>query len=85
MYFNDFSRTARPTAPIVCPNCHSSEREDRRTDERIYEEAARDVQRLRHEGRISEALEVLTALYAVRIGNFLKARWLCLEHFHLDR
>lgn len=78
MYFNDVIRAARSTAPSVCPNCQSSERDDCRTDESIYAEAARDVAELRHDGRIGEALEILTALYAVRIANFLKVRWLCL-------
>ena len=78
MYFNDVFRSAHSNAPAACPNCHSDEREDCRTDERVYAEAAREVPRLRHEGRIGEAVEILTALYAVRIANFLKTRWLCL-------
>ena len=78
MCSNQTIRPMRSSANLACPNCCSDDREDCRTDERIYAEAARDVPLLRHEGRIGEALEILTALHAIQISNILKPRWLCL-------
>lgn len=62
----------------VCPHCGASEYEDNRVSERLYAEAAKEAPRLRHEGRSEEAIEVLTALYALRIANFIRHEWLCL-------
>ena len=77
MYYMDAVRAARSATPVFCPNCHSAEREDCSTDERIFAEAARDVPQLIHEGQIRVAREILTALCAIRIANILKPRWLC--------
>lgn len=63
----------------ICPGCGASDYEDNRVDERIYMEAARDAHRLRHEGRNADAIDVLSALYAIRIVNFVRPHWLCLS------
>lgn len=60
-----------------CPGCGASEYDDNRIDERLYIEAAREAPRLRHEGRNGEAIDLLSALYAIRIVNFIRPRWLC--------
>ena len=60
-----------------CPCCGSSEFEDNRISERLYIEAAKEAPRLRFEGRDDEAVEVLTALYAIRIANFMRHQWRC--------
>ena len=63
----------------VCPNCGSLECEDNRIDDRLYIEAAREAEQLRYDGKIDDAVEVLTALYAINIVNFLRLRWRCLD------
>lgn len=78
MLSTDFS-TAMP-APnhiIACPNCGGEDYEDNRVDEALYREAAREAPRLRFEGKTDDALEVLTALYAIRIANFLAPQFCC--------
>lgn len=66
-----------PIAP--CPNCGSLECEDNRIDDRLYVEAAREAEQLRFEGNTQDAIEVLSALYAIYIVNFLRLRWHCLD------
>lgn len=75
---DDFAVLETHDAVTTCPHCGGTDYEDNRIDDAIYREAAREVPRLRHEGRVSEAIEVLTALYAVRIANFLRPRWRCI-------
>lgn len=72
------SATETPMPFPVCPHCGASDYEDNRVSERLYAEAAKEAPRLRHEGRAAEAIEVLTALYAIRIANFIRPEWLCL-------
>jgi hypothetical protein len=62
-----------------CPHCSGENFESNRADERLLIEAAREAPRLRFEGKADEAIEVLTALYALRIANFIKPAWLCLD------
>ena len=64
---------------ITCPNCYGDNYEDNRVDEALFREAAREAPRLRHEGRDREAANVLIALYAIRIGNFLRPELRCLS------
>ena len=64
-------------AIMICPHCGGTDCEDNRIDEALYREAAKEAPRLRHEGRIGDAIDVLTALYAIRIANFLRPRWRC--------
>jgi hypothetical protein len=61
----------------ICPNCGSLECDDNRIDDRLYIEAAREAPRLRFEGNTADAIEVLTALHAINIVNFLRLRWRC--------
>lgn len=63
----------------ICPNCGSLESEDNRIDDRLYIEAAREAEQLRYDGKIDEAIEVLSALYEINIVNFLRLRWCCLD------
>ena len=63
----------------VCPNCGSLECEDNRIDDRLYIEAAREAPRLRFEGNTDDAIEVLSALYAINIANFLRLNLRCLD------
>jgi hypothetical protein len=73
----DLSVTDGGDAVTLCPQCGSTDCEDNRIDDALYREAAKEAPRLRYEGRIGEAVEVLTALYAIRIANFLRPRWRC--------
>ena len=63
----------------ICPNCGSLECEDNRIDDRLYIEAACEAEQLRYDGKADEAIEVLSALYAIQIVNFLRLRWRCLD------
>jgi ribosomal protein S27AE len=63
----------------ICPNCGSLECEDNRIDDRLYIEAAREAPRLRYEGNTDDAIEVLSALYAINIVNFLRLRFFCVN------
>ena len=62
---------------MCCPACGGSHFEDTRLDEQLYVEAAREAPRLRFEGNIEDAVEVLSALYSIRIVNFIRPRWRC--------
>lgn len=64
---------------IFCPHCDGENFESNRADERLLIEAAKEAPRLRFEGKADEAIDVLTALYALRIANFIKPEWLCLD------
>jgi ribosomal protein S27AE len=62
----------------TCPECGSCSYDDNRLDERLYAEAVRtEAPLLRFEGRSDEAIGLLTALYAIRITNFIRHQWLC--------
>jgi ribosomal protein S27AE len=76
--------TAIPTASPYealpfCPNCGSYQCDDNRIDDRLYVEAAREAEQFRYDGNIDDAVEVLSALYAIQIINFLRLRWYCLK------
>lgn len=75
----DFKGVGRASTPIICPHCGGSDHEDNRISERIYEMAAEDTARLRHEGRLREVVDILSALYAVRIANYVRHPWRCLD------
>ena len=77
MNMHNFSSNTQTQHVTQCPQCGSHHYEDNRADERLYIEAAREAPRLRFEGRHDEALDILTALYAIRIANFLRPRWRC--------
>ena len=77
MFMDDLMPVGRPETPTICPHCGSSEYEDNRIDEALYREAAKEAPRLRFEGNAGEAVDVLTALYAIRIANFVRPQWRC--------
>ncbi len=79
MLTSNFLTDAEYEPIAVCPNCGSLECEDNRIDDRLYIEAAREAPRLRFEGNTDDAVEVLSALYAIQIVNFLRLRWRCLD------
>ncbi len=62
-----------------CPHCGGENFESNRADERLLIEAAKEAPRLRFDGKADEAIDVLTALYALRIANFIKPEFLCLD------
>ncbi len=61
----------------ICPNCSSLECEDNRIDDRLYIEAAREAEQFRYDGNIDDAVEVLSALAAINIINFLRLKFFC--------
>lgn len=61
----------------ICPCCGGSDYDDNRISERLYIEAAQEAPRLRFEGRSEEAVDVLTALWSIRIANFVRHEWRC--------
>lgn len=78
MYIDHFTATHSGDTILLCPDCGSCEgHEDNRIDEALYVQAAREAPRLRHEGRMDEVIELLSALYALRIINFIRHRWRC--------
>jgi|GEM_PF-2580648 len=77
MLMLEFMEARLSHACTTCPGCGGTEFEDNRLDERLLIEAAREAELMRFEGRIDDAAEVLTALYARRIVNFLRPRWRC--------
>ena len=64
-------------AVTICPCCGGSDYEDNRISERLYALAAQEAPRLRFEGNTDEAVELLSALYAIRIANFIRPEWRC--------
>lgn len=79
MYLTD-TLTAQPRDTLTtCPECGSCNYDDNRIDERLYIEAAKEAPRLRFEGHADEAIDLLTALYAIRIANFIRHQWLCMS------
>lgn len=79
MLTTDFHTDHDHSPVAICPNCGSLECEDNRIDDRLYIEAAREAEQLRYDGKTDEAIEVLSALYAINIVNFLRLRWCCLD------
>jgi rubrerythrin len=78
MHTHDFTGVEREPGPVTCPHCGASDYEDNRIDERIYVAAAQEAHSLRHEGRLNEVVDILSALYTVRIVNFIRHPWRCL-------
>lgn len=72
MYQPDFSASDPYHALATCPHCRGTEHEDNRIDEQLYVEAAKEAPSLRNEGRIAEAVDLLTALAAIRIVNWAR-------------
>lgn len=64
-----------------CPGCGSAPCHHRSNlvDETPFALAAQSASELRHFGETKEAIRVLGDLGLVRIVNFLRPRWLCLE------
>lgn len=79
MDMSNFTTKGQNEASTFCPCCGGSDYEDNRVSERLYAEAAKEAPRLRFEGRSDEAIELLTALHAIRIANFIRHQWLCLD------
>jgi hypothetical protein len=79
MEMQKFTETRPHEAAIFCPNCSGENYKTNRADERLLIAAAQEAPRLRFEGKTDDAIEVLTALYALRIANFIKPQWLCLS------
>ena len=77
MYKPDFSAFDPYHGLAICPLCRGTAHEDNRLDESLYVEAAKEAPRLRHEGRIAEAVELLTALAAIRIVNWARPQRRC--------
>lgn len=79
MGIKHFAAVTRPGTITTCPNCGGADYEDNRIDDRLYAEAAKEAPRLRFEGNTTDAVEVLTALYAIHIANFVRPEWRCLS------
>ncbi len=73
----DFIDASPLDAIATCPLCGDGDHEDNRLDESLYIAAAREAPRLRHEGKIDEAVERLTALAAIRIVNWARPSHRC--------
>ena len=69
-----------PTAdiPIICPACHTSDYADTHLDADMHRCVVHEAGYLVHDGRRDEAIELLIALYARHIANFVQPRWHCL-------
>lgn len=62
-----------------CPECGESRHESNLVDEAPFVEAARDAEQLRYFGDYAAAAHVLEVLSCVRIENYLRPRWRCLD------
>jgi hypothetical protein len=79
MEMQKFNAAQPHDANTFCPHCGGENYETNRADERLLIAAAQQAPRLRFEGKTDDAIEVLTALYALRIANFIKPEWRCLS------
>lgn len=77
MFTGNLTTDARSEDITLCPCCGGSDYDDNQISERLYAEAAKEAPLLRFEGRTAEAIEVLTALWAIRIANFVRHQWRC--------
>lgn len=64
-------------AITLCPCCGSGEYGDNRIDESLYAAAAQEAPQLRFDGAIDDAVEVLSAWYAIKIANFIRPNLRC--------
>lgn len=78
MNMHEHFSAARADTITTCPHCGASDYDANRLDEALYREAAKEAPRLRFEGKTDDAIEVLTAFYAIRIVNFVRAEFRCL-------
>lgn len=62
-----------------CPCCGGGNYEGNRQSETLYALAAQEAPRLRFEGRIEEARQVLNAFWDIWTENFLRHEWRCLD------
>lgn len=77
MHMSNHAITEMGEEATFCPSCGGSDYDDNCLSERLYAEAAEEAPLLRFAGRTDEAIEVLTALYAIRIVNFVLPKWRC--------
>ena len=77
MDMSNFNLATRAREYVCCPNCGGCEHDDIRIDETLYVEAAKEAERLKFEGKIDDAIDVLTALFAIRIANFVQPQLEC--------
>lgn len=77
MLMTPIGTTPQHSELTFCPNCLSGDYEDNRIDEALYALAAQEAPRLKFEGAIDDAVEVLSALYAIRIVNFVRPKFRC--------
>ncbi|MGA0546834.1 hypothetical protein ACO2Q1_16305 [Brevundimonas sp. VNH65] len=64
---------------MTCPNCGGSHVASNLIEEELFVEAAQHAGQLRHFGRPRIAAGLLGALSVVKIANFVRKRWRCLE------
>ncbi|MFZ5746913.1 MAG: hypothetical protein ACOY45_04560 [Pseudomonadota bacterium] len=64
---------------MICPGCGSSYYQSNLIDETPYVVAAQDAPQLKHFGQLDAAACLLGALGTVRLVNFLRPKWRCLE------
>ena len=62
-----------------CPECGGCRYESNLIDEAPFVAAARDAAQLRYFGKYDAAAHVLNVLSCVRIENYLRPRWHCLD------
>ena len=78
MYVTDWSAMREQYHPVICPACGTSDYEDCHINLHLHRELVREADGMVHEGRTDEAVDLLSALYARHIANFVRPRWRCL-------
>lgn len=77
MYMTDCYPTRVQRAPVICPACGASDYNDDHIALPAHRAVFREADGLVQEGRTGEAIDLLSALYARHIANFVRPRWRC--------
>jgi hypothetical protein len=79
MYATDWKLARGHHDLVICPACGASDYNDCHLDLHLHRELEREADGLVHEGRIEEAVDLLSELYARYIANFVSPHWRCLS------
>ena len=77
MYLTDRNPARAHRDPVICPACGASDFRDCHIDLSLHRELVREADGLVQEGRTDQAVDLLSALYARHIANFVRPRWQC--------
>ena len=79
MYLTDRIPARAYRDPVICPACGASNFRDCHIDFALHRELVHEADALVQDGRKTEAVDLLSELYARHISNFVQPRWRCLQ------